>query len=78
MPGSGKAARNEKTKLTATSLNTVGLAFVVTGAVVPIIGLVFSDSPTPSPIRLAMSVWWVALALGLHVVARGILGRLEE
>ena len=73
MPGSGKAARNEKTKLTATSLNTVGLAFVVTGAVVPIIDLVFSDSPTPSPIRLAMSVWWVALALGLHVVARGIL-----
>ncbi len=73
-----KIIRTERTKLTASSLNTIGLAFAITGGVVPMIGLVIPDFVTPSPIRLVISLWWVVLGFVLHIAARAILGRLEE
>jgi hypothetical protein len=45
----GKTATNERIKLTASSVNTIGLAIGLTGGVIPTIGLLLPDAPTLLP-----------------------------
>ena len=74
----GKSARNERIKLLATTVNTVGLAFFVIGVVVPLIALLYgADTPT-SPYWVHIGVWWLVQAAILHLGARAVLGRIEE
>ena len=74
----GKTATNERIKLTATSINTVGLAIGLTGGVVPTIGLFLPDGPTASTVRLTVSLFSVATGALIHLGARGLLRKLEE
>ena len=73
MTPSERAARNEQVKLTATTINTVGLAFLVTGVVVPLISLLYGADAIKSPRALAIGVWWAVQFILLHLTARRVL-----
>ncbi len=74
----GKTATNERIKLTASSVNTIGLAIGLTGGVIPTIGLFLPDAPTPSTARLTVSLFGIAIGTLIHLGARALLRRLEE
>jgi hypothetical protein len=71
---------NERIKLTAAWLNTIGAATVVTGVIAPIVALVFGVS-TPSRISsvayLLAIAGWLTFGICLHMMARSVLGRLR-
>ena len=77
MPGMSKSARNEGKKLSATALTNVGVGFVITGVVGP---LLQPSSTTPSD--GGSGIWGFmaigALGLTLHLMARMILSKLED
>lgn len=66
----GKIARNEQKKLIATTLN--GIA----------VGIVSATTISLGTRLLSGSLWWVSVVVvvvgALHVLARAVLGRLEE
>jgi dipeptide/tripeptide permease len=72
---------NERTKLSATWLNTLAAATVATGVIAPIAAVVFG-LPTTVGISLLYFVLaallWLILGIVLHLGARYILGRLQE
>ncbi|MBC7801320.1 MAG: hypothetical protein H7Z10_11915 [Gemmatimonadaceae bacterium] len=73
-----KAARNERRKLTATAINTIAMSLVVTGAVVPIVSLAY-QVPLPQPMFWVLSVaLWMTAGIGMHMIARLLLGGIEE
>ena len=78
MAKNGKTARNERVKLLANTVNTIGLAFFVPGFVVPFIALAYGAEPPKSPNWLLVGVWWVGQAMTLHLTARAILRGIEE
>lgn len=59
---------NERLKLAASSINTVGLTLLGAAALVPLVGGLFNWS----------SIVWILIALGLHLVAQFVLGRLKS
>ena len=65
-----KAAKNERRKLTATSLNTIGLTLVGLGVLTPII-------TGASPVPLTVGVCG-AISVVLHLLARRLLKSLED
>ena len=67
-----KVARNERRKLMATTVNTVGLTIFGVGAVTP---LVTSDQPDGSILTFAL---FTAILLAFHAVARRFLKGLED
>ena len=75
---SNKASRNERIKLLASTLNTIGLAFLVPGVVVPLVTLLYGADPPKSPYWLQIAVWWAVQAVILHAGARTVLGGIEE
>jgi hypothetical protein len=73
--------RNERVKLTATWLNTLAAATIVTGVLAPTVALVFgfSTSGTVSAGLFAgATAVWLLIGGGLHMAARHLLGRLQE
>jgi hypothetical protein len=62
--------RNERIKLMAGALNTVGIATIVTAVVVPNVTFVYC------PAWLLVGVLWLIVGLSLHVLALVTLGRL--
>jgi hypothetical protein len=72
-----KARRNERLKLLATTVNTIGLAFLVSGVIVPIISLLYGADQPRSPIAAWIGAWWIAQAIMLHLGARSVLGGIE-
>ena len=65
-----KAAKNERRKLTATSLNTIGLTLVGLGVLTPII-----TGVTPVPLTVGV---FGAMSVVLHLLARRPLKSLED
>lgn len=73
-----KTSRNERIKLLATTLNTIGLAFLVPGVVVPLVASLYGSDPPKSPYWVEFAVWWAVLAIIMHFFARIVLGGIEE
>lgn len=67
---------NERTKLTATWLNSIAAAAVAVGAIAPSIT---AAAGTISPLLAAgLAMFWLFVGAGLHFSARAILGRLKD
>ena len=81
MSGTGKPTnliRNERIKLTATALNNVAVATIVTALIAPAASFLYG---TANP---AAGHWWLVIGLAwltgggaLHLAARWMLGSLE-
>jgi hypothetical protein len=69
--------QNEQTKLTATALNNVAVAFVVAGFVAPVIGFARTLEFRPGVESAIFSAVWLLTGSVLHVAARLILRRLQ-
>jgi hypothetical protein len=69
--------QNEQTKLTATALNNVAVAFVVAGFVAPVIGFARTLEFRPGVESAIFSAVWLLTGSVLHVAARRILRRLQ-
>ena len=70
---------NEQTKLTATALNNVAVAFGIAGFVGPAVAFGFGASTLPdNGITVAMAICWVLIGTILHLCARLLLLRLRE
>jgi hypothetical protein len=71
---------DEQTKLTANWLNAVASGVTITGVVAPIVAAYF-NVPGPSQAGLLSfllgSAIWFSAGLGLHVLAREMLRRLD-
>lgn len=66
---------NEQTKLLATGLNNVAVAFVVIGGVTPVTAMSFGVASVPrlSFGTITFAAIWIPTAAGLHWIARRIL-----
>jgi hypothetical protein len=69
--------RNERTKLTATYLNGVAIAFAALGAIAPWIAYA-QGAATRLIVAGLSTVICVALSVSLHLVGRAMLGQLRE
>jgi len=69
---------NEQTKLTATALNNVAVAFVVAGFVAPVVGFANGLELRLGVASTTFTAVWLATGLILHVTARLILMRLKS
>ena len=67
---------NERTKLTATWLNSIAAAAVAVGAIAPSIAAV--TGTTSPPLAAGLALFWLFVGAGLHFGARAILGRLKD
>jgi MFS-type transporter involved in bile tolerance (Atg22 family) len=69
---------NERTKLTATLMNTVAAAVFITGVLAPLVAFSY-DLPGPNKgvAAAVVSLIWILAALGIHLLARAQLGRLK-
>lgn len=67
---------NEKTKLTATWLNSVAAAAVAVGGIAPSVAAVTGTIGALA--ALALFAFWVSAGVGLHLWARSILSRLKD
>ncbi|MEX6509221.1 hypothetical protein [Jiella sp. M17.18] len=68
---------NERSRLTATWLNVVAAGVITTGVVSPLMTGILSGSPVPLWLLLAASSACLSLGVLLHVIARGMVGRLR-
>jgi hypothetical protein len=65
---------NEQTKLTATALNNVAVAFVIAGFVGPAVALGYGSEAVPKGgVAILISVIWLFVGLILHLIAKLIL-----
>ena len=74
------AVHNEQTKLLATALNNVAVAYVVIGFVTPVTAVSFGVASAP-PLRAGtvfFAAIWLCTAVGLHWVARRVLRSLKR
>jgi hypothetical protein len=71
--------RTEQTKLTATLLNNLALAFMVAGFVAPAVAFTqrASSSPPFDGLTLLFSAVWLSVGVVLDLVARAFLRRLK-
>ena len=69
------AAYNEQTKLLATCLNNVAVAFIVIGVITPITAVSFGipNAPPLSFATAAFAILWFCAGVGLHWVGRSVL-----
>jgi hypothetical protein len=80
----GKAARNEKIKLTATYFNNVAVGATITGSIIPFLAyareLIQSDGDfTPEELLVTLLLVLAAgLALGCRLYANATLSKLED
>ncbi len=68
---------NEQTKLLAGALDRVSTVCVTVGIATPLSGLLGSANGLSVSLVAACYIWLMA-AVALHLVARRVLGRLEE
>jgi hypothetical protein len=73
---SNKLVRNEQVKLTAGYLNGLSMAFSGVGGITPIIAVALSGPL--SPVILLLVPGCIAASVGLHLLAKQTLRRLEE
>jgi hypothetical protein len=71
---------NERTKLTASWLNTLATALIAAGAFAPIVALVYGLSPMSADGSrlLLVTLGCISGGVFLHWLGRGLLGRLRE
>ncbi len=70
---------NERWKLTATALNGLAVATMVAGFVAPLVAVSYGVSAAQDATYFAAtSAIWFFAAVGIHIVARAILGGLKE
>jgi hypothetical protein len=71
---------NERTKLTATWINTLAAAFIAAGTVAPVAAILYGLSALPiSPGRVAaLAVACATVGVAIHFGARAVLGSLRE
>ena len=72
-----KAIRNERTKLTCTALNNVGVAIAVTGAVVPLVTLQIGVTAGQVALRITLMVWWLGAGVMFHLLALRLMSRIK-
>jgi hypothetical protein len=72
MSGTTDVIHNARINLLATLLNNAALAFIVAGFIAPLVGGQFH-----SGWQALTTAVWVAVGVGLHISARGVLGRLR-
>lgn len=75
-----KSARNERRKLLATWLNTLAGATVTVGVLAPVAGMFYGISVPPRgvvEITVALCAW-LSVGCILHLLARSLLGGIEE
>lgn len=75
-PLAGQTARNEGIKLTAGALSNIGVAFVLTGIIAPI--LQGATAASREPDRLLWFLVLFVLGAGLHLFGRLLLSDLRE
>jgi hypothetical protein len=69
---------NEQTKLTATALNNVAVAFVIAGFVGPMVAVGYgSAAMAKDGIAILVSIIWLFVGFILHSIARLILRDLK-
>ncbi len=68
---------NERTKLTAGWLDRASTVCLAVGIATPVSGLVAGSQGLSASLIVTCYGWLIA-AVGLHLVARWVLGRLEE
>ena len=70
---------NERWKLTATALNGLAVATMVTGFVAPLVAVSYGVSGAPGNAYFtAVGLAWFSVAFALHIAARFVLRRLKE
>jgi hypothetical protein len=72
--------QNERTKLLAGALDRASTAFLTVGIVTPVAGYLYGLSRAELGLGFlagAFAVWFL-LAIGLHLLARYVLGGLQE
>lgn len=71
---------NERTKLTATAINNLALAFAVAGFVAPLVGYSFglASAPPVGFTTMLVSLIWLTVAIALHLLARIVLRSLSS
>ncbi len=71
--------KNERTRLTANWLNALSTALIAAGFFAPGAALLYglAQFATGFPYMLALALGCVALGAAIHVIARGVLGRLH-
>lgn len=69
---------NEQTKLTATALNNVAVAFVIAGFVGPMVAVGYgSEAMARDAVAIVVSVIWLLVGFILHSIAKLILRDLK-
>lgn len=68
---------NERTKLTATYLNGVAVAIFAIGSFAPLVSLASNNTSAPL-LLIWIAVSCVIVSFALHLIARRVLGRLQE
>jgi ABC-type multidrug transport system permease subunit len=73
------ATFDEQTKLLATAINTVAVAFVILGVVTPLTAVSFgvASAPPPSPWTAFFAAIWLCAGASLHLLARRALRSLK-
>ena len=71
---------NERTKLTATWINTLAAALIAAGAVAPIAAILYGLSTLPISLGriVVLAVACAAVGVAIHFGARAVLGSLRE
>ena len=67
---------NERTKLLAGALDRASTVCVTVGVAAPVSSFVYGSNVPASSLIAACYIWFL-IALGLHLAARRVLGRLE-
>jgi hypothetical protein len=71
--------QNERRKLTATALNSVAITIAAAGFIAPIVAVSYGMPGAPGSLYFAaVSAVWLFAAVGLHLIARAMLGGLKE
>jgi Mg/Co/Ni transporter MgtE len=73
--------QNERTKLSAAALNGVAIASIVAGFITPLAAVTFGIPGAAARgvgLSTIFSLLWLLIGLGLHFLARRLLGGLKE
>ena len=73
------AVHNEQTKLLATALNNVAVAYIVIGFVTPMTALSFgiATAPVLRPATVLFVLLWLCAGISIHWTARRVLRSLR-
>jgi hypothetical protein len=76
----GREARNEKRKLLAVYLNNTAVALFVAGLIAPYFAFITPHITFQGMPSFPMAAVWISLSLSvvLHLIARGVLSKLED